>query len=102
MFDESGLSCLGADEDVAGAFDYMSVLKKEGPEVLSTVAEELKKSGQKPADTSSALVPSKPSKGGGKSWLTKPVLGPLPGWAVLLLGVGVFGGAGFGIYKLVK
>ena len=40
--------------------------------------------------------------GGGQSWFTRPVLGPIPGAGVLALGAGVLTGLGFLIRALVK
>lgn len=39
-------------------------------------------------------------KGGGESWWTRKVLGPVPGWGVVLGSVAIAGGIGLTIWKL--
>jgi hypothetical protein len=82
-----GFDVLGCDAEIG--FDVTDYLKKAGPELLSTAAEEIKSGDKKPEKK-----PEKKAEPSGGSWLTKPALGPLPGWGVLA-GVGVLGLGGF-------
>ena len=43
-----------------------------------------------------------PKEEGGESWITKPVLGPIPGWGVLTGGAGILGGIALVLAKVLK
>lgn len=45
--------------------------------------------------------PARPAEGGGESWLTRKVVGPVPGWGVAAGGVGLVGLIGLSLRGLV-
>jgi hypothetical protein len=123
-----GLDCLGVD-DQSGDMDYLTFLKKYGPNVIdkkikakvgSATGDWFKKEGKslvpaaegaindalkdKPKDGSGVDADkakiAKSKSGGGGNWFTDPVMGPVPGWGVLGIVVGAAGAVGFAVKKI--
>jgi len=117
-----GLHCLGADDATTAAAPQsstdkaLSFIQTAGPGLVSAVQTVTK--GDKKTDTKTPGG-DKSAKGdsgggggggggghghggGGGSWFSEPALGPLPGGAVLGIGLALASALGFGIYKIVK
>jgi len=114
--DFCGFDYLGADDTTTpvtpaksgGGSGFLAALEKDAPALLADVSDVVKSSTSS-SSTASTIADKLKAAGKGKgaapassgSWFSEPQLGPLPGGAVLVLGLAVAGALGFGVYKIV-